>query len=239
MIYTVGTYKGGPGKTTTAAALADYIAGQSKKKTLVIDLNSQGNLSLAMAARGGRSGTIVDALQGKRYTPQKVKDHLYILPAAPELERVSDPALIEQTIRAAAVDFYNVVIDTPPEDKAKITGALAASGSVVIPVIADPYGVQGFLQIVATIKQIQRQRPKLSIAGVFLNMYNGRVTVDRICRDAIIKAADGEGVPYLGEVPRGVAVVEAALLQLPLFDHKPNSKPAEGFKAVFDKFAKV
>lgn len=235
MIYTIGIYKGGTGKTTTAAALAYYLAQETRLKTLVIDLNAQGSLSLIMAAHG-RNGSIADAIHGAKVTPETVKaaNKLFLLPASVKLKKIREPEEVAEAIREAARGFYNVVIDTPPENEELLTGALLASDRALIPLHADIYGVQGLLQMVALVKKIRERRPSLQFAGAFLNEYNGRARIARTTREAIMQAAEVEGVPFLGEVRKGVAVEEAAALRVSLFDHAPTSKPAEDFATVFE-----
>lgn len=236
MIYTVGIYKGGTGKTTTAAALAYYLdAIDPKKKTLVIDLNAQGSLSLIMAAHG-RNGSIAEAIQGAKVTPEHVKtgNKLALLPASLKLKRIREPEAVADAIREAARGYHNTIIDTPPENEELLTGALLASDRALIPLHADIYGVQGLLQMVALVKKIQEQRRGLKFAGAFLNEYNNRTRISRTTREAIMKAAELEGVPFLGEVRKGVAVEEAAALRLSLFEYAKNSNTAHDFAAVFD-----
>lgn len=236
MIFTIGVYKGGTGKTTTAAAFAYYLAQKTQKKTLVIDLNSQGSLSMIMAAHG-RNGSIADAIHGAKVTPETVKgaNKLFLLPASVKLKKIREPEAIADAIREAARGFHNVVIDTPPENEEFLTGALLSSGRALVPLHADIYGVQGFLQMVALVKQIQERRPALEFAGVLLNEYNARARIARTTREAIMQAAEVEGVPYLGEVRKGVAIEEAAALRVSVFDHAPTSKPAEDFAEIFNK----
>ena len=238
MIYTIGAYKGGTGKTTTAAAFSDYIARKTRKKTLVIDMNSQGSLSLITAAKGS-GGTMADAIQGRTYKPEKIAERLYIIPAAPELAELRNVKDISEAIREASESFYNVVIDTPPEFREAIEGALLASDRVIIPLLADVFGVQGFLQIIAAVNEAKRKRPRLQFSGVFLNQYNGRGEAARTIREAVIKAAKAEGVPYLGEVRKGVAVEKAALTQTLLYDYEPKSNPAADFAKIFTQIIKA
>lgn len=233
MIYTIGVYKGGTGKTTTAAALSHYLAKETLK-TLVIDLNAQGSLSLIMRATG-RNGTIADAIRGRSCKPEKLTGKLYILPAGPELEEIRDEVAITEAIKEAAESFYNVVIDSPPENKTFLNAALLASDYVIMPLNADIYGAQGFLQMVATVKKARGKNLRLKFGGVFLNEYNQRATIARTMRETIQQAAAGEGVPYLGEVRRGVAIEEAAALRESIFDHAPRSNPAKDLQAVFEK----
>ena len=237
MIFTIGIYKGGTGKTTTAAALAYYLAQQ--KKTLVIDLNAQGSLSMIMAAHG-RNGSIADLINGARVTPERVKtaEKLYLLPASVRLKKIRDAEAIAETIREAAKGFFHVVIDTPPENEEQLTGALLASDRVIIPLHADIYGVQGLLQMVSLVKQIREKRERLKFAGALINEYNARARIARTTREAIMQAAEVEGVPYLGEVRKGVAIEEAAALRVSVFDHAPASNPAQDFGAAFETLLK-
>lgn len=234
MVYTIGIYKGGTGKTTTAAAMAYYLAEQTNRKTLVIDLNAQGSLSLIMAATG-RNGTIADAIQGARVKPEAVKNahKLYLLPASVDLKQIRNPETVAEAIREAAAGFTTVVVDTPPENEDLLTGALLASDRALIPLHADIYGVQGLLQMVALVKKLAPRRRGLTFAGAFLNEYNSRARIARTIREAIMQAAEGEGVPYLGEVRKGVAIEEAAALRRSIFDYAPGSNPAADFAEVF------
>lgn len=238
MIITVAVQKGGTGKTTTAAVLAQAAAYKGLRP-LAIDLDPQGNLSMALGAQMD-TGNSYNMLTGApaadqiQRTAQGVEIiagswNLSTITSGPGSARRLQEAL--EPIRGA---FDLIIIDTPPTAGELQYNALQASDRLIIPLQADTYNVQSLYQITETARQIQASNPKLQIAGIVLTQYDGRSTIARQMQKTIINKAAEAGAPYLGTIRAAVAVKEAAALRRSLFEYAPRSKPAQDYIDVFN-----
>lgn len=238
-ILTVAIQKGGTGKTTTAAALAQAAAYRGKK-CLAIDLDPQGNFSFTLGAAIGNKPGSYHFLEGAAAADviQHIKPGLDVIPANWELSTVTSDRGSARRLQKALEPLKNnydvIVIDTPPTAGELQYNALQAATGLIIPLQADIYNLQSLYQITDTAKQIQSSNPGLVIKGFILTQHDNRSTIAKQMQQTITDKAAAMGVPYLGIVRNAVVVKEAAALQQSLFDYAPNSKPASDYLALFD-----
>lgn len=241
-IITVAIQKGGTGKTTTAAAIAQAAVYRGRR-VLAIDLDPQGQFSFTLGADTGRPGSY-DLLNGA--TPagliQKIKPGLEVIPASWNLSTITSgrgsARRLQRAIDPLKGNYDIIVIDTPPTAGELQYNALQAATGLVIPLQADVYNVQSLYQITDTARQIQESNPKLIIKGFVLTQYDGRSTIARQMKEIITQRAAEIGVPYLGTIRGAVAVKEAAALQRSLFDYAPKSKPAIDYLELYETITK-
>lgn len=239
MIYTIATQKGGTGKTTTAAVLAQAAA-YTGKKALAIDLDPQGNLSYCLAADDARPGSYellngtpaADAIQS---TPQG----LDVIPASPDLQtETSGPGSarrLQEALKPIKGKYDLIIIDTPATAGELQYNALQAADRLIIPLEADAYNLQSLAQITDAADQIRNSNPGLQIAGVLLTQYDPRPVINRQLQEMLKDAAAAQAIPFLGSVRKAVAIKEAAALQLSLFKYAPRSKPAADYMDIYNK----
>ena len=237
-ILTVSIQKGGIGKTTTAAALAQAAAARGLK-VLAIDLDPQGNLTFALGGTAGRGGSYAflngsTAAEAMQRTPQGID----LLAASPDLAALysfKGSARRLQAVLEPMKDIYQaIIIDAPTMPGELLFNALQASTALVIPIEADVYNIQSLYQTIDTARQIMQSNPALNIAGIVFTKYDGRANLSRQMRDTVTAKAAEMGAPYLGTIRAGIAVKEAAALQRSLFDYAPRSNPAADYMALFD-----
>lgn len=238
-IIAVANQKGGTGKSTTAAALAQAAAAQGKK-ALAVDLDPQGNLSFALNADMHR-GSSFDLLEGKpaaRLT-QRSSTGPDVIPASLNNATISSSRGSAKRLQAALLPVkwgYDVIIiDTPPTAGELQYNALQAATALIIPLQAEIYSLQGLYQIAETAEQIKRSNPALTAAGIILTRHNERSTIARQMQDNIIAAAQKLAIPYLGAIREAVAIREAQALQISLYEYAPKSKPALDYMALYRK----
>ena len=238
-IIAVANQKGGTGKSTTAAALAQAAAAQGKK-ALAIDLDPQGNLSFALNADMNR-GTSFDLLEGKQaaHLIQHSSTGPDIIPASLNNSTISSSRGSAKRLQAALLPVrwsYDIIlIDTPPTAGELQYNALQAATALIIPLQAEIYSLQGLYQIAETAAQIKESNPALSAAGIIFTRHNERSTITRQMQDTIIAAAQEMQIPYLGAIREAVAIREAQALQINLYDYAPKSKPALDYMALLNK----
>ena len=239
MILAIANQKGGTGKSTTAAALAQAAAHRGRR-VLAVDLDPQGNLSYFLAADVNRPGAfeVLDGLPAADAI-QATAGGLDVIPASWNLQTITSSKGSARRLKAAlkpvAGRYDLIIIDTPPTAGELQYNALMAADSLIIPLQADIVGLQGFYQMADTARQIQQSNPDLTITGYILTRSGGRSTLARQLADTIQARAQEMGIPFLKAIREAVAIREAQTLQRSLYEYAPRSKPAADYLELLDK----
>ena len=151
-VISVALQKGGTGKSTTAQAIAN-ILGFRSKKVLLIDMDSQGNVTYASGTDTPQK-SIVDVLEGNCTVNEALINCKYyeLLAADSYLANVEigediEPVLLKTAINPVIGTFDFIIIDTPPALGNLSFNSLVASDYVLIPVEARPFALQGLGEI--------------------------------------------------------------------------------------------
>lgn len=236
-IITVANQRGGTGKSTTAAALAQAAKFRGLP-CLAVDLDPQGNLSFFLGADTNRAGAF-DLLQGKPAADVIQHPGIDTISANWSLQTISSGAGSARRLRAALEPIkkkYSVIIlDTPPTAGELQNNALMAATDLIVPVQADVTGTKSLFQITDTAKTVQRANPKLQLTGYILTRSDKRSTLARQMAELIERRAQEMGIPFLLAIREAVAIREAQALQRSIFEYAPKSKPAQDYLELFDR----
>lgn len=238
MIYTIVTAKGGTGKTTTAAALAQAAAFKGKK-ALAIDLDPLGNLTFALNGRATAPGAY-GLFSGERapdliqQTPQGVD----LIPASLNLQTVTSAPgsarRLQDALRGVVSRYDLIIIDTPATAGELQYNALQAAERLIIPLEADAFCIQSLYQLIDTAGQFKASNKDLTIGGVLLNKYDGRPNLTKQMRQILENKLELLNIPFLGVVRKSIAAGEAAAQQLSLFEYAPKSNPAADYMDIYN-----
>lgn len=238
-IICVANQKGGVGKTTTAVNLSACLA-EEGKRTLLIDMDPQGNASSGLGVRAGKK-TVYEAVLGEctlEGTLEKTRQKkLTLAPsdirlAGAELELASLDRR-EYRMRAAIEplrqQFDYIVIDCPPSLGLLTVNALTAAQSVLIPIQCEYYALEGVSALMNTIQRVKKGlNPGLEIEGVLLTMLDGRTN---LCIQVVAEVKKHFKKQVFDTViPRNVRLGEAPSHGLPIHQYDPRSTGAEAYR---------
>ncbi|MCX8028724.1 MAG: AAA family ATPase [Brevinematales bacterium] len=242
----VANQKGGVGKTTTVINISHYIASRGYK-VLDIDIDPQGNLGrglgieLSQTRRGTYEALINQEDPNDLVIPSKY-DNLFILPANMQLAGAQVELLdlndkehrLKNFILEVKDHFDFIFIDTPPSLGILTINGLVAADSVMIPLQAEFFAMEGLVQLMKTIKSIQKSlNTSLEIEGVLLTMYDIRT---KLSKDVAEQAKDYfKDKVYNTFIPRNVRLSEAPSYGKSIFDYDPTCPGAIAYQKVSEE----
>jgi|SRR5882757_1271785 len=239
-IIAIANHKGGAAKTTTAVNLAASLA-ERHQRTLLIDLDPQGNASSWLGADGATTHSLLaDGATLVGRARESSMGGLSIIPASPLLandERTfaGDPAAevrLRQRMPPESIEGWRyVVIDTPPARGLLTMNALAAADEVLVPVEAHIMALTGVAQILGTIRLVQeRFNPKLELLGFVICRFDTR---NRHCAEVRERLVARFPRQVLSTVVReNVRLAEAPSFDSPIAIYAPTSTGAADYRAL-------
>ena len=238
--------KGGVGKTTSSINLSASL-GKLGKKTLLIDLDPQGNATTGLGINKGEiSYSVYDVLTGdtdiKNAIIKTRFTNLSILPATINLAGI-DIELVEKAYQdsnfkknnqlkkslESIENYYDyIIIDCPPSLGLLTTNALVSSNSVIIPVQCEFFALEGITQLLNTIIMTQtRLNPGLKIEGVLLTLLDSRTVLGLEVVEEVRKFFKEKVFNTI--IPRLIRLVEAPSHGEPIIEYDPLSRAAEAY----------
>lgn len=244
-VISVINQKGGVGKTTTAAAVA---AGLEERgaKSLLVDLDAQCNLSYTVGA--DTSGATVLGVLLKEVSAadaiQRNEDenHLYsvdIIAGSKSLAgadrfitETGKEYRLKEALDTIADRYEYIIIDTPPALGILTVNALTASDSVIIPIQADVFSLNGVSQLMETMEPVKKYcNPKLTVEGLLLTRFSSRSVLSKEIAEMAADMAEKMGTKlFKAKIREAVAVREAQISRQTLNDYAPGAKVTLDYK---------
>ncbi|MBX7098072.1 MAG: AAA family ATPase [Myxococcaceae bacterium] len=248
-ILCISNQKGGVGKTTTAINLAASLAA-SERKTLLVDLDPQGNAGSGLGlTRNLLHGSVLEALLDGR--PMKELVHptgltfLDVVPATPELTSAElslvgaeDPQLrLKQALAPLRDEYDSILIDCPPSLGLLTLNALAAADAVLVPLQCEYYAMEGLAQLMSTIELAREGlNPDLAIDGIVLTMFDPRANISHQVAEEVRRVFPDLVLQTV--VPRNVRLAESPSFGKPVLLYDITSKGAEAYLSLAQELLK-
>ena len=239
--------KGGVGKTTTAVNMAAYCA-ELGKKVLLVDIDSQGNATTGLGfSKSALKKSVYNVLMDDEGVAQNVMPTqvklLDILPANVDLTgaevdlvyKRNRERLLKNALSKVRDSYDYIFIDCPPSLGLLTINAWVAADSVIIPLQAEYFALEGVSQLMNTISMVkQNLNPSLQIEGVVITMYDGRALISKQITAEIKKFFKNKLYEII--IPRNIRLAEAPSHGLPVMLHDPKCAGARAYRALSEEF---
>jgi chromosome partitioning protein len=239
--------KGGVGKTTTAITLSSFLAIKGKR-TLLIDLDPQGNTTSGIGIdKKLLEKSVYSLMTGELKPTDLIMEsqiaNLKIIPSTinltgAEIELVSEMGR-ETKLKKALVpienDFDYIVIDCPPSLGLLTINALTASNSIIIPIQCEYFALEGLGQLLKTIDLIRDNlNTALQIEGILMTMADGRTNLaEQVINE--VRTHFSNKV-YNTVIPRSVKLSEAPGFGKPIMMYDPHCIASKKYEEFVQEF---
>ncbi len=252
-IISVINQKGGVGKTTTVINLGTALSMRGKN-VLIIDLDPQGNATTGFGlSNSDNTLTIYDVLNGNSNFENTIKEtninNLKIVSSnvdlsGLEVETASENRRafllkdkLENFINSSKNNFDYIFIDCPPSLSLLTVMSLVAAKSLIVPLQAEFFALEGVSQLMKTIERVKvKLNPSLQIRGVVLTMFDKR---NKLSSEVDLEARKffNEKV-YQTVIPRNVRLSEAPSHGIPVLIYDKSCSGSKSYSSFADEFLK-
>lgn len=238
-IITIINNKGGTGKTTTVLNLGAALA-RRRKRVLLIDLDSQCNLSSALGVQNPET-SIGHVLLGQKPLDAALTHHdkIALLPAGENLldhetQLANEPGrefVLRETLEPILQDYDFIVIDCPPSLGTLSLNSLVAADHYIVPMQAENFAYIGLDRILQLAQKVtRRMNPNLALAGILFVKLNPRTNFSKAMITNLSQNELLTGRLFDTYIRQDIALMESAAFRQTIFEYAPKSRGSEDYK---------
>jgi chromosome partitioning protein len=244
-IVALANQKGGVGKTTTAINLGASVAA-CERRVLLLDLDPQANATSGVGitdAERSMYDVLIEKMPLREIIVPTEIPTLFIAPGSVDLvgaevelrEAIGREYYLKRVLDPVASDYDYVFIDLPPSLGLLTVNGLTAAHSVLVPLQAEYFALEGVSQLLATIERVQGAvNQSLEIEGIVLTMYDERMNLTRQVAEEV-RTHFGDKV-YRTVIPRNVRLSEAPSFGKPIILYDIRSRGSEAYVSLAREF---
>lgn len=243
--------KGGVGKSTITSNLA-AIAAHQGRRTLLVDLDRQGNSSRYLLGDGADAATpgsaeffdstlkfSIRAPKASDFIVATPWENLHLMPASPLLDELHSKLesrykiyKLREALVELGADYDEIWIDTPPSLNFYTRSALIAAETCLIPFDCDEFARRALYELLENVREIQADHnAELSVEGIIVNQFQARAALPQRTVQALID----EGLPVLRPyLSASVKIKESHEQALPMIHLDPRHKLTLEFVALYE-----
>lgn len=249
-IFSIANQKGGVGKTTTAINLSAGLA-RNNIKTLLIDLDPQGNATSGLGLEKKRGGSLYGALYGEGGAVEKIiesgQKNLALIPsevdlAAIEVELAQSEDYLLQLRRCLdpikkSGKFDAIILDCPPALGLISMNSLCAADFLLIALQCEYLALEGLSQILNVVEELKSNKVNgdIEVGGILMTMFDIRTRLSNQVLDEV-KQHFPEKL-FKSIIPRSIRLSEAPSFGKTIFEYDPMSSGAVAYQNLAKEIA--
>lgn len=239
-IIAVANHKGGVGKTTSVGAIGSILSSKGKK-TLLVDLDAQANLTASFLSEEPEM-TIYNALKGEREIPiTPIRENLDLVAssldmAGAELDlsaRLSREYILSRLLKPIAGRYDYILLDCPPSLGLVTINALVAAKELFIPLTAEALPSRGLAKLTNIVQMVRENlNEELRLSGVIITRWEN-TNLSKMVEEQL-RETFGATI-FQTKIRKNVAIAEAPLYAKDIVTYAPESNGARDYAALTEE----